>query len=109
MAAEGQYVSGYGRVLFAGAGAFGLSLDRAAAEAQGAERGSAAQGRVLHAGIARPRFATRSIVHRFGSKHLRLVPPAKVFPWDHPSSDQAVQLVCRTEPTFHSFEQARPF
>jgi hypothetical protein len=44
-----------------------------------------------------------------GAKHLRLVPPAKVFPWDHPSSDQAVQLVCRTEPAFHSFEQARRF
>ena len=43
------------------------------------------------------------------SKHLRLVPPAKVLPWDHPSSDQAVQLVCRTEPAFHSFEQPRPF
>ena len=108
MAAEGQYVSGYGRVLFAGAGAFGPS-HRAVAEAQEAERGSAAQGRILHAGIARPRLETWSIVRRFGSKHLRLVPPAKVFPWDHPSSDQAVQLVCRTEPTFHSFEQARPF
>jgi len=109
MAAEGQYVSGYGRVLFAGAGAFGPSLDRVVAEAQGAEPESAAQGRVLRAGIARPRLATRSIVHWFGSKRLRLVPAAKVFPWDHPSSDQAVQLVCRTEPAFHSFEQPRPF